>query len=114
MPNARYMARMERVLATRVTQQRKIRRRPVRRLSGIAAALMAATACFFLLKAATLAYFGTEQFASLAAPLAQGEGLESLRFWLAGPDPVSGFLADALAPGNTDQAAMTDTGAGEN
>ena len=98
MPDARYMARMERVLETRVKQQRKARHFTARRLSGVAGALLAATTCFFLLKAATLAYLGTERFDAIAAPVAQGEGMPALRFWLAGPDPVSRILAQALSP----------------
>ena len=98
MPDARYMARMERVLEKRAQQQRKARRMPTRRLGGVIAALLAASACFFLLKAATLAYFGTERFAAITAPVAQGEGVPELRFWLAGPDPLTRLLADALSP----------------
>ncbi|MCC5986765.1 MAG: hypothetical protein JJT95_03720 [Pararhodobacter sp.] len=107
MPDARYMARMERVLEVRVRQQRKARRFTARRLSGVAVALLASTACFFLLKAATLAQLGSERFDAVAAPVAQGEGLPALRFWLAGPDPVSRLLAEALSPGVT-----TATGTG--
>lgn len=104
MPNASYMARMERVLELRVRQQRKARRFTARRFSGVAVALLAATACFFLLKAATLAHLGAERFDAVSAPVAYGEGLPGLRYWLAGPDPVSRFLAEALSPGVTTAA----------
>lgn len=100
MPSARYLARMERVLETRMQQERKARRPLLRRMPGILAALLAASICFIALKGATLAYLGPARFEGIAAPVVQGDELAGLRFWLAGPDPASQLVARAIAPDN--------------
>ncbi len=83
------------VLARKVTQKQQRERRGLRRLAGIAVALAGAVACFFLLKAATLAYMGEERFTRASdAAIAQDSGLG---FWIAGIDPVTRVLAQAMA-----------------
>ena len=97
MPNARYMARLERVLEARVEDERKAQRPMARRLGGVLAALVIASLCFFVLKGATLAYLGVERFEALAAgPGNAPAQMDGLRLWLVGPDPVSRVVAQAF------------------
>ena len=108
MPNARYMARLERVLEARVEDERKAQRPLARRLGGVAAALLMASLCFFALKGATLAYLGVERFESLAAATGTVPAqMDGVRLWLVGPDPVSRVLAQAFTPGATPVAGVT-------
>ena len=94
------------VLARKVTQKQQRERRGLRRLAGIATALAGAVACFFLLKAATLAYMGEERFTHASdAAFAQDSGLG---FWIAGIDPVTRVLAQAMTQGQV-QAMRPDT-----
>jgi len=98
MQSTGFNARKARVLEARVARIRRKNKPVARRFTGIALALIATLACFFMLKGATLAYYGNEGFLRLTANSAPVEGASTLQFWLTGIDPVTRFIADVLSP----------------
>ncbi len=94
-----YMTRLSRVLQQRAGENRRKEHRGLRIAGGAAVALCGAVACFFLLKAATLAYFGTARFEAMS--VATGDRNAGVQFWLTGIDPVTRVLAETLSPGVT-------------
>lgn len=89
--------RLVQVLAQRVAAKKKAAAGHGR-MFGVALALAGAIGCFFVLKGATLAYFGHEDFAAMMAPVSDAGGFAGLRYWLAGPDPLSGTIAMVFNP----------------
>lgn len=83
---------MERVLAARVEVKKTAEARP-RRLRRAAGVLAGTLLCFFVLKAAAVA-FDPQAFPG-PPPEGAGAGARIL-FWIAGADPVSSTLAAAL------------------
>ncbi len=96
-----YMTRLSRVLEQRAEENRRKEKRSLRIAGGAAVALCGAVACFFLLKAATLAYFGTARFEAMN--VASSDRSASMQLWLTGIDPVTRVLAEAMSPGVTGQ-----------
>lgn len=93
-----YMTRLERVLQRKFELSRHGERRALRRISGVGAAFCGAVVCFFLLKAATLAYMGEQRFQDgIGADIDRTGGLS---LWLVGIDPVTRVLAETLEPGS--------------
>lgn len=90
-----FQQRKERVLQARVKAAQKAQNRGMQRLRAVSVALLATLACFFLLKAATLAYFGAENFAAFSPQSSETSGW--LHLWLAGPDPITTFLASVIS-----------------
>lgn len=117
MQSPEFDVRKARILEERRSHQRRRTSPAARRIGGLALALCAALVCFFVLKGATLAYFGDEGFARLtaatSAPSASmPEGSPALRFWLSGIDPVSRVIADALSPALSGSRALSGSGSG--
>lgn len=100
MPSPGYEKRMEQILAARVAAieegERPQKRRRV--LSLVLIGPLAAAGMFFLLKAALLAIQGEAAFVGMMAPVAADAGIESLRFWISGIDPLTEALARVLTP----------------
>lgn len=93
-----FQERLSRVLAARVAEQQRQQRPQYQRARAALVALSGALVMFFLLKGATLAYFGAADFAAITAPLAQGESFATLRLWFAGADPLTRVLALVMNP----------------
>jgi len=94
--------RKARVLAAHVAERHRRARPAARRTLAIASAAAATVVCFFLLKGATLAYYGEAGFARITASPAETETTAdtpaSLRLWITGIDPVTRLIANTLAP----------------
>lgn len=97
MESAAFQQRKARILAARVEAERRRSRPRSRRALALGMALMGTAACFFVLKGATLAYFGEAGFASLSPH--QGEAANLFSLWLSGPDPITRLIAEVLRPG---------------
>lgn len=87
------MTRMARVMTQRAEAKKKKESRVLRRIFGVGTALIGATVCFFVLKAATLAHFGETRF---QGGLAAADRSAGVQLWLRGIDPVTRVLADVI------------------
>lgn len=94
--------RKARVMEARASLVQRARNPLPAQLAAIGVALTGAVAAFFLLKGATLAYFGPEEFTALMAPLTGTDpqvASAGLHVWLGAVDPVSDLVARTLRPG---------------
>lgn len=95
-----YMTRMARVMAQRTEAKQRKERRLLRRIGGVGMALMGAAACFFVLKAATLAHVGEARFEGGMAAADRSAGVQ---LWLRGIDPITRVLADVMVAAPTER-----------
>ena len=70
------------------------------RVGGVGMALVGSAACFFVLKAATLAHVGEARF---QGGMAAAEHSAGVQLWLRGIDPVTRVLADVIVAAPAEQ-----------
>ncbi|MFN3954443.1 MAG: hypothetical protein ACK4LQ_08305 [Pararhodobacter sp.] len=97
MESTAFQQRKARILAARAEAERRRTRPRSRRALALGTVVLGTATCFFLLKGATLAYFGEAGFAGLSPH--QGEATNPFSLWLSGADPITRLIAEVLRPG---------------
>lgn len=101
MKSDNYNHRLARVLEARAAVAQRQNNPLPGQIGAILVALIGAAGMFFILKGATLAYFGPEEFSALTAPLTAQDSVVAsagVHLWLGGIDPVSEVIARTLNP----------------